>query len=148
MKRCYEIPCYAIYHFGINFAQTYALHVLIPLQLIDFVGEERKVMVFGILVFVCSISSVLVGPIVGYFSDRLKRRLPFVLVGTLFLGISLPIVSSITSTALFWLYLLLCYIAQVCYMISMTAYVRFFIEYLFLTDYCEECFIATRVQQE
>jgi len=72
-----------------------SLHsIVLPLRLLDFVGESQKNTYLGLLTFAGLILAILVQPVAGSMSDssgfRWGRRRPYVLFGTLVALIILP----------------------------------------------------------
>ncbi len=84
----FELISLNSYWFSLTFMWN-SLHVLIlPAILLQFVPDERKNTILGLMTFIGLIVAMIVQPISGALSDRLEtrfgRRRPWIAVGTLF----------------------------------------------------------------
>jgi len=90
-----------------------SLHgIVLPLRLLDFVGESQKNTYLGLLTFAGLILAILVQPVAGSMSDssgfRWGRRRPYVLFGTLVALVILPGIGLAESyVVIFFVYCLL-----------------------------------------
>lgn len=96
--------------FGTAFHWLLLLLILMPADVVRFVGEERKGTYLGVLLFVGALMALVLPPIIGARSDRSGRRLPYIRLG---LGVNLAglAVMGFAATALggmggFWVYVL------------------------------------------
>lgn len=78
-----------IYQITFNCMASSLLAVILPLQVINMVGEEHKSSTVGIFMGISSAINLFTGAIVGYLSDRTRefpiigKRKPYIIVFTL-----------------------------------------------------------------
>lgn len=96
--------------FGTAFHWLLLLLILMPADVVRFVGEDRKGTYLGVLLFVGAVMALILPPIIGARSDRTGRRLPYIRLG---LGVNLAglAVMGFAATVLsgmggFWVYVL------------------------------------------
>ncbi len=81
--------------------------IILPLRILDFVGEAEKNTYLGLLTLVGLLLAMLVQPIAGAISDRSHlrwgRRRPFILLGTLIALLLLPGIGFLGSYAAFFI---------------------------------------------
>lgn len=88
--------------FGSSFHWLLLLLILMPADVVRFVGEERKGTYLGLLVGIGAIIALVMPPIVGAYSDRVGRRLPFLRWG---LAINLVGLAAMAFAPSYWTYL-------------------------------------------
>jgi Na+/melibiose symporter-like transporter len=66
---------------------TFSLTILLPLQLIEIVGNDSKATALGVIGALRAISTVISGVVFGYVSDhtvtRFGKRMPLIVIGTI-----------------------------------------------------------------
>ena len=87
------IPLLALFTYPTSLCNTAILLILLPSQITDLGFEENKGTIMGVSVACSSIIALIFYPIIGYYSDRtvkffLGRRIPYMLIGTIFLCLS------------------------------------------------------------
>ncbi len=107
------------YWFGFSFHWFLLLPILMPADVRGFVGAERAGAYYGGLASVAVLIPLLLPPFLGSWSDRVGRRFPFMLWGTLLnvLGLVLMIVAPD-----FWTYALAFGVVQLGNSIASTPY--------------------------
>ncbi|SMB92792.1 MFS transporter [Deinococcus hopiensis] len=96
--------------FGTAFHWLLLLTILMPANIIHFVGEEQKGTFLGVMTALGAVMALVVPPLVGAHSDRTGQRLPYLRLGV---GVNLAglVVMGVAAAALpgmagFWIYLL------------------------------------------
>ena len=84
----------SLYSFGLR-GFTFALSaIVVPVLLLDIVPEDRKNAYLGLAMFAAFMLAILVQPIAGALSDRIRlpfgRRLPFIFAGTVVACLLVP----------------------------------------------------------
>lgn len=105
--------------FGSAFHWLMLLLILMPANVVQFVGEEQKGLAMGSLTAIGAVMALLLPPIVGAQSDRRGKRLPYLIWGTLInllgLGVMGLAVSLLQGQMGFWVYVLGFVIVQLGY---------------------------------
>lgn len=96
--------------FGTAFHWLLLLLILMPSNVVHFVGEEQKGLYLGILTALGALFALVIPPLVGAHSDRTGKRLPYLklgvgvnVVGLLIMGLA---VTFLGGSGGFWVYLL------------------------------------------
>ncbi|PTA69220.1 MFS transporter [Deinococcus arcticus] len=96
--------------FGTAFHWLALLLILMPANVLDFVGPERKGSYVGLLTVIGAVMALVIPPIVGAHSDRTGRRLPYLklgvgvnLVGLGVMGLAVALLDGMSG---FWVYVL------------------------------------------
>jgi len=96
--------------FGTAFHWLLLLTILMPANIVQFVGEGRKGTFLGLLTALGAVMALIVPPLVGAHSDRTGRRLPYLRLGV---GVNLAglvvmalAVATLQGMTGFWVYLL------------------------------------------
>lgn len=76
-----------VYWFSVNVMWASILLIIMPTQIQSVVGDSKKGVVLGLVLSIGAIVSMLVGPIIGALSDRIRlpggHRKPWIVIGTL-----------------------------------------------------------------
>ncbi|SMB77746.1 MFS transporter [Deinococcus hopiensis] len=96
--------------FGTAFHWLVLLLILMPANVVQFVGEAQKGTYLGVLTAIGAVMALVLPPLIGARSDRSGKRLPYIRLG---LGVNLAglVVMALAVTALsgmtgFWIYVL------------------------------------------
>lgn len=96
--------------FGTAFHWMLLLTILMPANVLHFVGEENKGTFLGVLTAIGAAMALIVPPLVGAHSDRVGKRLPYLRLGlgVNLVGLAVMAAALMTSVGMtgFWLYLL------------------------------------------
>ncbi|AWN23720.1 MFS transporter [Deinococcus irradiatisoli] len=95
--------------FGTAFMWLLLLLVLMPAEVVQFVGDERKGTFLGLLGGIGALVALVLPPIVGNYSDRIGKRLPLIRLGVGVNLIGLAVMgyaaSALQGISGFWVYL-------------------------------------------
>lgn len=98
--------------FGTAFHWLLLLLILMPADVVRFVGEKQKGTYLGLLVGIGAILALVLPPLIGTLSDRLGKRMPFIrwgvsinVIGLVIMGLTSVLLPAAGLTG-FWLYLL------------------------------------------
>lgn len=94
------------YWFATSFKWFLVLLVILPAKVAELSPPEEKASRLGFLFGLGAVMAILGPPIMGYFSDRLGRRKPFLLAGSLLTAIALLLLAHAPS----YLWLLVAYL--------------------------------------
>jgi len=101
--------------FALNFQSGAFLPIVVAAQVLLFVPDSSKVILFGALSTLGTIAGLLVQPIIGAISDRTRlaygRRRPYILLGTLLTLIGMALLAQTSSLLIFVLSFLLVQLA-------------------------------------
>ncbi len=101
--------------FALNFQSGAFLPIVVAAQVLLFVPDSSKVILFGALSTLGTIAGLLVQPIIGAISDRTRlaygRRRPYILLGTLLTLIGMVLLAQTSSLLIFVLAFLLVQVA-------------------------------------
>ncbi|MEF2278654.1 MFS transporter [Deinococcus sp. YIM 134068] len=96
--------------FGTAFHWLLLLLILLPANVVRFVGEEQKGTYLGVLLFIGAVIALVLPPLVGAHSDRTGRRVPYIRLGV---GVNLAglavmafAASVLSGVGGFWVYVL------------------------------------------
>ncbi len=96
--------------FGSAFHWLLLLLILMPENVVTFVGEDRKGTFLGLLAGIGAVMALVLPPLVGAHSDRTGKRLPYLRMGLIVNLVGLAVMALAASTlggmAGFWVYLL------------------------------------------
>lgn len=96
--------------FGTAFHWLLLLLILLPANVVRFVGEEQKGTYLGILLLVGALIALVLPPLVGAHSDRTGRRVPYIRLGVgvnlVGLGVMAFAASVLSGVGGFWVYVL------------------------------------------
>ncbi|MBZ9749322.1 MFS transporter [Deinococcus sp. HMF7620] len=96
--------------FGTAFHWLLLLLILMPANVVTFVGDERKGTYLGLLAGIGAIMALVLPPLVGAHSDRTGKRLPYLKLGLgvnlAGLGVMALAVTLVPGLPGFWVYLL------------------------------------------
>lgn len=83
----WKIILFCLFNVGNMMTAWYSVNVLLPLQVIEFVGHQQKSNVLAIVGLTVSLFTIPAGPLSGYISDHLitkfGKRKPFLIAGFL-----------------------------------------------------------------
>ncbi|AWT35431.1 MFS transporter [Deinococcus arenae] len=96
--------------FGSAFHWLLLLLILMPENVVTFVGEDRKGTFLGLLAGIGAVMALVLPPLVGAHSDRTGKRLPYLRMGLIVNLVGLAVMalaaSALGGMAGFWVYLL------------------------------------------
>ncbi|GGK89709.1 MFS transporter [Deinococcus radiotolerans] len=96
--------------FGSAFHWLLLLLILMPENVVTFVGEDRKGTFLGLLAGIGAVMALVLPPLVGAHSDRTGKRLPYLRMGLIVNLMGLAVMalaaSALGGMAGFWVYLL------------------------------------------
>lgn len=96
--------------FGSAFHWLMLLLVLVPANVVQFMGTEHKGTYVGILTVLGAIMALVIPPLVGAHSDRTGRRIPYLRLGVIVditgLAIMAFAATSLQGTSGFWVYVI------------------------------------------
>jgi MFS family permease len=96
--------------FGTAFMWLLLLLVLMPANVVHFVGEDRKGLYLGLLGGIGAVIALILPPLVGSYSDRVGKRLPLIKLGLIVnlagLGVMGLAATTLGGMAGFWVYVL------------------------------------------
>lgn len=102
--------------FALNFQSSALLPVVVAAQVLLFVSNQDKVVLFGILSTVGTLAALLAQPLIGALSDHTRvhygRRRPYILLGTVLSLIGMALLAKTASLLVFALAFLLVQIAS------------------------------------
>ncbi|GGR82481.1 MFS transporter [Deinococcus sedimenti] len=95
--------------FGSAFHWLLLLLILMPENVVTFVGEDRKGTFLGLLAGIGAVMALVLPPLVGAHSDRTGKRLPYLRIGLIVnlvgLGVMALAASALGGMTGFWVYL-------------------------------------------
>jgi MFS family permease len=106
----------SIFWFALNFQQSALLPVVVAAQVLLFVSDRDKVVLFGVLSACGTFAALLAQPLIGAISDHTHghygRRRPYILLGTILTLIGMAVMAKTTTLLIFALAFLLVQIAS------------------------------------